>query len=95
MTEKGVVEPAQCAWASPVELVPKPSESWMFYIDYRRLNAITICDAYPLPRMDDYIDCLGEANMFTTPDAYYGGYSQVPLHEAEKNKTTFTRQFCT
>jgi hypothetical protein len=51
LTEK-VIETTTCEWASPIVLVPKPDVSLRFCIDYRRLNAITVPDTYPLPRMD-------------------------------------------
>jgi hypothetical protein len=61
MLQAGVIEPATSEWASPVILVPKPDGSLRFCIDYRKLNAITVRDTYPLPRMDECIDYLGDA----------------------------------
>ena len=49
----------------------------------------TIADTYPLPRMEDCIDSLGEARLFTTLDALWG-YWQVPIAERDRDKTTFT-----
>ena len=85
----GVIEPAQSAWASPVVIVPKPDGTPRFCVDYRRLNAVTVRDSYPLPRMDDCIDSLGEAVVFTTLDANCG-YWQLPIREADQELTTFT-----
>ena len=89
MLRAGVIEPAMSAWASPVVLVPKPDGSSRFCVDYRRLNGITVRDSYPLPRMDDYLDSLGEARVFTTLDCN-SGYWQIPIREADRNKTAFT-----
>ena len=61
MLRVGVIEPAMSAWASPVVLVPKPVGSSRFCVDHRRLNGITVRESYPLPRMDGYLDSLGEA----------------------------------
>ena len=88
MLEAGVIEPAQSAWASPVVLVPKPDGSLRFCVDYRRLNAVTIRDSYPLPRMDECIDSLGDATLFTTLDCN-SGYWQIPVSKKDQDKTTF------
>jgi hypothetical protein len=61
MFAQDVIEPATCEWASPIVLVPKPDGSLRFCVDHRRLNAIMVPDAYPLPRMDECIESLGEA----------------------------------
>ena len=68
MSDMGVIEPWKSEWASPVVMVPKPDGSARFYVDYRRLNALTIKDTYPLPMMDECLDSLGEAKYFTTLD---------------------------
>jgi hypothetical protein len=64
----GVIEPANSERASPVVLVPKPDGSMRFCMDYRRLNTQTIRDSYPLPRMEECIDSLGYAKVFSTLD---------------------------
>ncbi|CDF34348.1 unnamed protein product [Chondrus crispus] len=55
----------------------------------RRLNAKTAADSYPLPRMDDCIDSLGDAAVFTTLDCN-SGYWQIPVAPEDRDKTTFT-----
>ena len=87
--DAGVIEPACSEWASPVVLVLKKDGSVRFCVDFRRLNAVTIADTYPLPRMEDCIDSLGEARVFSTLDALWG-YWQVPIAEEDRDKTTFT-----
>ena len=88
MLREGVIGPATTEWASPVVLVPQPDGSLRFCVDYRRLNAITVRDTYPLPLMDECIDSLGDSCVFSTLDCNTG-YWQIPLHEADRDKTTF------
>ena len=83
----GVIEPSQSEWASPVLLVPKPDGSKRFCVDYRRLNLLTTKDSYPLPRMDECLDSLGEAKYFTTFDANCG-YWQMSVKEEDRAKYT-------
>jgi hypothetical protein len=60
-----------------------------FCIDYRRLNTVTVRDSYPLPRMDECIDSLGDARVFSTLDCN-SGYWQITVSPQDKEKTTFT-----
>ena len=69
-------------------LVPKKDGSLRFCIDYRRLNAKTVTHAYPLPRIDDCLDSLGDAAVFSTFDCN-SGYWQIPVASEDRDKTTF------
>lgn len=88
MLQKGVVRESASPWAAPVILVKKKDGSWRFCVDYRRLNAITKKDVYPLPRIDDVIDCLHSASYFSSVDLR-SGYWQIPVDPAHKEKTAF------
>jgi Reverse transcriptase (RNA-dependent DNA polymerase) len=84
-----VIEPAMSEWASPIVMVPKPDRSLRFFVDYRKLNANTVPDTYPLPSMDECIDSIGEAVIFTTLDCN-SGYWQIPIDPIDMDKTAFT-----
>jgi hypothetical protein len=54
MLDEGVIQPSQSPWASPITLAPKPgTDELRFCIDYRRVNAVTIKDAYPIPLIQE------------------------------------------
>jgi hypothetical protein len=89
MIKAEVIEPATSEWASPIFLVAKPDGPTRFCVDYRKLNAITVCDSYPLPRMDECIDSLGDSKTFATLDCN-SGYWQIPVRPEDREKTTFT-----
>lgn len=63
LTLHGLVEPSKSEWASPCVLVPKPDGSMRMCTDYRHVNALTRADSFPLPRIDDIIDAIGDATL--------------------------------
>ena len=83
-----MVQPSSSPWASPVVLVRKKDNSYRFCIDYRSLNAVTKGDAFPLPRVDDLLDQLGQSKCFSTLDLA-AGYWQIPVDEQSREKTAF------
>ena len=89
MLDDGVIERANSEWAAPVVIVSKKDGSLRFCVDYRKLNYLTVKDSYPLPRIDECLDTLGHAKVFTTLDAN-SGYWQIPVADEDKGKTTFT-----
>ena len=72
----GAIRCSSSPWANAVVLVRKKDGSLHFCIDLRRLNARTIKDAFSLPRIDETLDCLGGAIIFTSLDLK-SGYWQV------------------
>ena len=66
MLERGVIQPFNSPWCSPIVLVRKQDGSVRFCVDYRKVNAVTRKDAYPLPRIDETLDTLAGSRLFTT-----------------------------
>ena len=89
MEQGNVIQPSQSPWASPIVLVRKKDGTVRFCVDYRKLNAATKKDSYPLPRVDDLLDALADARWFSTLDLA-SGYWQVELNPADREKTAFT-----
>eukprot|EP00731_Ephydatia_muelleri_P031382 Em0022g896a len=88
MQENDIIHPSSSPWASPIVLVQKKDESVRFCIDYRKLNAVTTKDAYPLPRIDDTLDTLCGSKWFSTLDLL-SGYWQVEMSPEDRHKTAF------
>jgi hypothetical protein len=87
MLARGLIRPSDSPWSSPIVMAPKKDGDYRFCVDFRRLNAVTRKDAFPMPRVDEILDKLGGARFFSTLDL---GYWQVPLREEDIPKTAFT-----
>uniref|UniRef100_H3GAZ5 Reverse transcriptase domain-containing protein n=1 Tax=Phytophthora ramorum TaxID=164328 RepID=H3GAZ5_PHYRM len=98
MLKDGVIEEGSGAWGFPVVLVRKKDGSVRFCIDYRALNAVTVKDVYPLPRVDETLEALCKSQRFTSVDLH-AGYWQLAVAQQDRPKTAFTTrrglfQFC-
>ena len=86
--QNGIIKQSQSQWSSPCVLVPKPDGSYRFCTDFRRVNAVTKFDSYPILRVDDCIDQIGNAQYVSKLDSLKG-YCQVPLTEQAKEISAF------
>ena len=91
MLDHDIIRPSVSPWSSPILLVPKKDGGTRFVVDYRRLNNLTRKDSYPLPRIDDTLDCLEGAQYFSALD-FSSGYFQVQLDDESRPLTVFITQ---
>src|SRR5258705_4021492 len=89
MLNQGVIRESQSAWSSPICLVTKKDGTPRFCVDFRKLNATTRVDAYPLPRIDDSLDALAGSRFFSSLDLT-AGYWQVEIKPKDRPKTAFS-----
>ena len=78
LLEHDLIEPSSSSWSSPCLLVPKSDGSVRFCTDFRKVNHLTKPDSFPMPRIDDCIDRIGQAQYVTRLDLLKGFY-QIDL----------------
>lgn len=88
MQDNGIIQPSCSPWPAPVVPIRKKDGSLRFCIDYRNLNDVTAKDVYALPRIDDALDSLTNAKLFSTLDLA-SGYWQFEIDAPDKCKTAF------
>lgn len=88
MLELGVIEPTESDYTSPMILVEVPGKEPRPCVDYRKLNAITRDQLYPIPNIEERIERVSGANYITTFDLVRG-YWQVPLSESASRYAAF------
>ena len=92
MENQGIIRKSNSPWASPLNLVMKKNGKVRPCIDYRKVNDVTKNDAFPLPRIQDCLDAVSGASIFSTFDLT-SGYHQVPVKEADIPKTAFITKY--
>ena len=83
-----IIQKSSSPWCSPVVIAPKKDGTKRLCIDFRKINEVTIKDAYPLPRIDDILNTLSGSTIFSTLDAT-SGYHQIPIAIEDIPKTAF------
>ncbi|GBG86552.1 hypothetical protein CBR_g41615 [Chara braunii] len=92
LTEKGWIRPSTSPYGSPVLFVPKKGGTLRMCIDYRGLNAITVKNAEPLPRIDDLLDRVQGCKYYSKIDLK-SDYHQTAIRPEDQHKTAFQTRY--
>ncbi len=88
LLDAGVIQESESPYSSPIVVVRKKNGEVRLCIDYRKLNALTIRDAYALPNLEEAFSALAGSKWFSVMDLK-SGYYQVEMEERDKPKTAF------
>ena len=92
MLNANVISPSSSEWASCPVLVRKKDGKVRWCIDYRKVNAVTVKDSFPLPKIEECLDTLAGNSWFSTLDMN-SGYWQIEIDEKDRHKTAFITKY--
>jgi hypothetical protein len=92
LLDKGLIRPSPSPWGCPTLFVKKKDNSLRLCVDYRPLNAVTIKNKYPLPRIDILFDQLAGAKVFSKIDLR-SGYHQIKIKPSDIPKMAFSTRY--
>jgi hypothetical protein len=93
LLDKGYICPSTSPWGCSTLFIEKKDKELRLCVDYRLLNAATIKNKYPLPRINIMFDQLAGAQLFSKIDLH-SGYHQIKIHAEDIPKTAFTTRYC-
>lgn len=88
LLDAGVTQESESPYSSPIVVLRKKNGEVRLCIDYRKLNALTIRDAYALPNLEEPFSALAGSKWFSVMDLK-SGYYQIEMEERDKPKTAF------
>jgi hypothetical protein len=92
LLKKGLIHPCSSPWGCPAIFVKKKDQSLWMCVDYRPLNAVTVKNKYPLPRIDILFDQLSKVKVFSKIDLR-SGYHQIKIRPKDSPKTAFSTRY--
>ena len=92
LLKKGFIHPSSSSWGCPAIFMKKKDGTLRICVDYRPLNAVTIKNKYPLPRIDTLFDQLAGAKVFSKIDLHFG-YHQIKIRPQDIPKIAFSTRY--
>ena len=86
--KQDVIEPSRSPWSVPVVIAYRNGKPRLFCVDYRKLNAVTTLDEFPIPQQSEILSSLSGAQVLSSLDAL-SGFTQLEMSEDDIEKTAF------